>query len=201
MRSRAAAAVFSREGFKEVYSMEGGINAWKGLVAKGAPEAGMAYLEPARTPEELIALGWLLEEGSRKFYEEMGHSEKAAEAMDLFRGLSTDEEDHKGSLFKLYLDLAGKPDPAFARSIVNTEPGTDYLEGGIALDQALKWAEEKGLGGALELSLSLEVNSIDLYIKMERKVEEKEAKKVFQVLSNQERKHLRRLSDFLEKRV
>ena len=200
MRSRAAAAIFSREGFKEVYSMEGGINAWKGLVAKGVPEAGMAYFEPARKPEELIALAWLLEEGSRRFYEEMGRSEKAPEAMNLFKDLSTDEEDHKGSLFRLYLDRSGqKSDPSFPRSIVPTEPGMDYLEGGMALNQALEWAEGKGLGEALELSISLEVNAIDLYIKMERKVEEREAKKVFQVLSNQERKHLKRLSDFLEK--
>jgi rubrerythrin len=181
--------------------MEGGIKAWKGLVARGVPEAGMGYFEPARTPEELIALAWLLEEGSRRFYEEMGQSEKAPDPMNLFRDLSRDEEEHKDSLFRLYLDLSGqKPDPAFPRSIVTTEPGMDYLEGGMTLSHALEWGKGEGLGGALELSISLEVNAIDLYVKMERKVEESEAKKVFQVLSNQERRHLTRLSDFLEKR-
>jgi rubrerythrin len=45
----------------------------------------------------------------------------------------------------------------------------------------------------------LEVNAIDLYIKMERKVEGKEAKEVFQALSNQERNHLKRLTAVLQK--
>ena len=44
--------------------MEGGIRAWKGLVAEGIPEAGMAYFSPATRPEEMIALAWLLEDGS-----------------------------------------------------------------------------------------------------------------------------------------
>ena len=48
--------------------MAGGINAWKGLVAEGAPESGMAYFSPATKPEELIALAWSLEDGSRNFY-------------------------------------------------------------------------------------------------------------------------------------
>ena len=51
--------------------MQGGINAWKGLVAEGAPESGMAYFSPATKPEELIALAWLLEDGSRNFYLDM----------------------------------------------------------------------------------------------------------------------------------
>jgi hypothetical protein len=51
--------------------MQGGINAWKGLVARGAPESGMAYFSPATKPEELIALAWLLGDGSRKFYDAM----------------------------------------------------------------------------------------------------------------------------------
>jgi hypothetical protein len=61
--------------------MEGGIHAWKGLRATGAPDAGMAYFDPAKKPEELIALAWMLEEGSCKFYLEMGKKEKSPEAV------------------------------------------------------------------------------------------------------------------------
>ena len=56
--------------------MEGGIKAWKGLVAEGAPESGMAYFSPATKPEELIALAWSLEDGSHKFYSELAGSEE-----------------------------------------------------------------------------------------------------------------------------
>ncbi|MGA2955219.1 MAG: ferritin family protein [Thermodesulfobacteriota bacterium] len=181
--------------------MEGGINAWKGLVAKGAPDAGMAYFEPVKKTEELIALAWLLEEGSRKFYAEMTRREKDQEAVGLFSELLADEEGHKTSLFKLHQTLSGqKPDPGFPRSLINIEPGIEYLEGGMLLSEALEWVRGKEVRETLDLSISLEVNAVDLYIKMERKVKEKEARQVFQALSNQERKHLKRLSSLLEKR-
>jgi rubrerythrin len=199
VRSRAAAAILAREGFKEAYSMEGGIHAWKGLRATGAPDAGMAYFEPAKKPEELIALAWMLEEGSCKFYKEMGIREKGPEAGALFQELWRDEEKHKSSLFSIYQKLSGKDsDPGFPRALVSLESGDDYLEGGIGLKKALEWSRGEGLRGILEFSMSLEVNAIDLYIKMERGVKGKEAKDLFSALSNQERNHLKRLSAALE---
>jgi rubrerythrin len=200
VRSRAAAAVLAREGFKEAYSMEGGIHAWKGLRATGAPEAGMAHFDPGKGPEELIALAWVLEEGSCKFYGEMGKEEEDPEAGALFRELSEDEEKHKSSLFRIYQRLAGKnSDPGFPRSLLSLEPGVDYLEGGIVLKKALEWAQGKRVGDILEFSLSLEVNAVDLYIKMERRVEGQESKEIFRALSNQERNHLKRLAEALQK--
>ncbi len=200
MRSRAAAAVLAREGFKDVYSMEGGIHAWKGLRATGAPDAGMAYFDPAKKPEELIALAWMLEEGSSKFYQKMSIQERSPGAVALFQELSRDEEKHKSSLFNTYQRLSGKDsDPGFPRSLVSLEIGDDYLEGGIGLKKALEWSLGKGLKDILEFSISLEANAIDLYIKMERGIERKEAKEVFLTLSNQERNHLKRLSAALEK--
>jgi len=194
VRSRAAAAILVREGFKDAYSMEGGIRAWKGLRAVGAPEAGMAYFEPARKPEELIALAWVLEEGSGEFYREMSGM-KAPGAVSLFRDLSADEERHKSSLFRAYEKISPKgPDPGFPRSLISLEPGVGYLEGGIVLGKALEWARGKDLKEVLDFSLSLEVNAVDLYIKMERRVEGKEYKEIFQALSNQERHHLQRLT-------
>jgi rubrerythrin len=179
--------------------MEGGIHAWKGLRATGAPDAGMAYFEPAKKSEELIALAWILEEGSCKFYEQAGIDKKGPEAVVLFQQLWNDEEKHKSSLFKVYQKLSGKDsDPGFPRSLVSLEPGDDYLEGGIGLKKALEWSRGKDLKDILEFSVSLEVNSIDLYIKMERGAVGKEAKEVFLTLSNQERSHLKRLSAALE---
>ena len=53
-------------GSKKFTVWKGGYKAWKGFVAKGVPEAGMAYFLPAAKPEELMALAWLLEDGSPK---------------------------------------------------------------------------------------------------------------------------------------
>ena len=70
----------------------------------------------------------------------------------------------------------------------------------MLLSETLEWVRGKEVRETLDLSISLEVNAVDLYIKMERKVKEKEARQVFQALSNQERNHLERLSRLLEKR-
>ena len=72
--------------------MGGGINAWKGLVAEGAPQSGMAHFSPATKPEELIALAWLLEDGSRKFYSELVSTLTDKEAIDLYWETLTPKE-------------------------------------------------------------------------------------------------------------
>ena len=202
MRSRAAATVLSRVGFKEVYSMEGGIQAWNGLVAKGIPEAGMAYFLPAAKPEELMALAWLLEDGSRKFYTEMSKRLEDPAAKTLYRGLMAEEEKHQESLFRIYQETTGpKADPGFPGSVISGEPAEAYMEGGMRVNEALEWTEDKDLSDILELSVSLEVNSLDLYIKMERKVEDERAKKTFTVLAEEEKNHLSRLNSVFGKHL
>jgi rubrerythrin len=64
----------------------------------------------------------------------------------------------------------------------------------VVLNKALEWTQGQELRDILDFSVSLEVNAIDLYIKMERGVEGQEAKEVFLALSNQERNHLKRLT-------
>jgi len=180
--------------------MEGGINAWKGFVAKGPPEAGMAYFSPGTKPEELVALAWLLEDGSRKFYSEIAKMLEDREAVNLFQKLAVDEENHKGSLFKIYQEVSGlESDPGFPGSLIAIDPGETYMEGGVRLSEALDWAKEKSVRDIFELSISLEVNSQDLYMKMERRVEDKKAKKGFEVLSENEKIHLERLNSLFEK--
>jgi rubrerythrin len=75
------------------------------------------------------------------------------------------------------------------------------MEGGMRVNEALEWTKEKDLLDILELSVSLEVNSSDLYIKMERKVEDEKAKKTFQVLAEEEKNHLSRLNSVFEKHL
>jgi rubrerythrin len=182
--------------------MEGGLHAWKGYVAKGIPDAGITYFSPAQRPEELVGLAWLLEEGSKKFYSQIAEILKEQEAANLFQKLSAEEEWHKGSLFKIYQELSGlKTDPGFPGSVVAIEAGEDYMEGGLRLSKALEWAREENLTGMLELSISLEANSQDLYLKMERKIRGKKGKKVFKTLAEMEKEHLNRLSSLFERNL
>jgi rubrerythrin len=200
VRSRAAASVLTRAGFEDVHSMEGGIRAWKGLVATGAPEAGMAYFPPGAKAEELIALAWILEGGTRRFYAALPGKETLQEAADLFFHLAADEEKHQTTLFDLYRGLSGKSDDhGFPGSLISVDPEEPFMEGGMRVKEALAWANGKPLREIVELALSLEVNASDLYIKMERRTEDPRTREAFRILSNQEKKHLERLTGLLEK--
>jgi rubrerythrin len=54
------------------------------------------------------------------------------------------------------------------------------------------------MGDLLELSMSLETNSYDMYIKMSRTVPEEKAKKVFTQLVAEEKEHLARMAELLD---
>lgn len=182
--------------------MEGGIKAWEGLVAEGVPESGMAYFSPATKPEELIALAWSLENGSHKFYSELAGSVGDQEAKNLLSDLAAAEHRHQASLLKLYKEFSGKlSDSEFMGPGIWAGEEGDVMEGGIRVSQALQWAHGKGLAEILDFSISLEVNSYDLYVKMERRVEDQRSARVFHVLSDEEKQHLERLISLLEKRM
>jgi len=61
-RSRAAAQLLAGKGFKDVYNLQGGIQAWEGLTAFGPAEIGMALLRGDETSKEIIVLAYGMEE-------------------------------------------------------------------------------------------------------------------------------------------
>jgi rubrerythrin len=162
----------------------------------------MAFFSSATRAEEMIALAWLLEDGSLKFYESLVKRMEEQEAKGLFQNLKRSEENHKATLWKMYEEISGKaPTPEFPDNVISKEPRGDVMEGGMLVSEALKWAKGKTLKDILELSMSLETNSYDLYLKMERKVEGRNAKQVFQTLSEEEKKHLEQLTSLFNKRL
>ena len=202
MRSRAAAATLDGAGFKQVYSMEGGIRAWKGLVAEKTPESGIAYFLPATKPGELAALAWFLENGTRRFYTELSHSLGEPYISDLYAELASAEERHEATLLDLYREFVGAPpNDGFPKSIISVENEDDIMEGGMRVSEALQWAKQKSVAEILELSLALETNSYDLYLVMELRLKDQPSSRVFRVLSGEEKQHLQLLSALLEERI
>jgi rubrerythrin len=182
--------------------MQGGINAWKGLVAEGPPEAGMAYFSSVASVEEMAALAWILEDGNKRFYAGVSQSLSDEKAKKLFTDLVSAEEHHKSSLLKLYLEKTGKEDAGdFPSSVIGDSRGKDVMEGGASVIRSLEWAEGKDLTAILELSMSLEINSYDLYLKMERQSGGEKYSDVFRVLAEEERDHLNRFSSLLQQRL
>jgi rubrerythrin len=162
----------------------------------------MSYFSPATQPEEMIALAWLLEDGACKFYESLAKMMMEQVAKEVFQNLKRSEENHKTTLWKMFEEVSGKtPPPEFPESVISKEPRGDVMEGGMLVSEALQWAEKKGLREILELCIALESNSYDLYLKMERKMEDLAAKRVFQRLSGEEKKHLDRLTSLFGEKL
>ena len=79
----------------------------------------MAYFTRADRPEALIALAWLLEEGSRKFYSGLPVLVSDDDALKLFGRLAAAEEHHKSLLTGLYKSLTGgEPGARFPGSLL-----------------------------------------------------------------------------------
>lgn len=187
-------------GFGTVHSMEGGIHAWQGLTAAGPPEAGMSFFPATAGPGELIALAWMLEDGSRSFYASCARTAADSDAAKLFTDLTAAEEHHKAALLGLYQGATNSPaGPDFPRSVVQADE--DRMEGGMKLSEAQAWAKGRDSRELLELSMALETDSYDLYIKMGRRVEGAEAKKVFGRLVEEEKEHLARMAALLDRKL
>jgi len=176
--------------------MEGGIEAWNGLVAGGAYEAGLSYFSPASRPEELISLSFALEEGNRVFYESISQDLKEEGAASIFRAMGQAEERHKETLRELHARVSGKGgDPAHPEGM---EAG-GFLEGGTPLRETLEWAKGKTMQEILELAIAMEANALDRYIKMGRAVADERSREVFLALSREEQKHLERMTSLLDR--
>jgi rhodanese-related sulfurtransferase len=195
VRSRAAATVLANTGFKKVHSMKGGIREWEGLLAEGVPEADLTWFAAARTPEEYMALAWLLEEGTRLFYAELSGQLRDREAAGLFGELASAEVRHKAMLVALYEGFAGKPaGEDFPEGVVPQKPLEPYMEGGMRVAEALEWTGGRQVRDILELAISLEAIAYDRYLLLRRELEDEHARRVFEVLSDEERRHLLRLT-------
>ena len=160
----------------------------------------MAFFTAAADGGELIGLAWLLEEGSRKFYSAAAEMQTAKDAAGLFRGLVQAEDHHKETLRALYREVAGRdPGPNFPRDLPAAEGADDRMEGNVSVSDALAWARGRKTRDLLELSMALESDSYDLYIKMSRSVGGDNAKKVFLRLVAEEKEHLARLAELLDR--
>lgn len=183
--------------------MDGGMRSWKGLVADGPPESGMAFFPAGATPEEMIGLAWVMEEGSRKFYAAIPGLTPDPDMKELFETLVNAEEHHKETLVKLYRELSGQEaGQSFPGSVLSGGVPDDVMEGGMRVSEGLQWVRDKESSSILELSVSLETHAHDLYLKMfQRMQDDSEARKIFHALAEEEKSHLARLTALLEERT
>jgi len=197
-RSLSATALLADAGMTDVHNMSGGIDAWNGLQASGPPEFGEFCFPATLTPAELVAVAWMLEDGTQRFYR--GVLEACKSICGVIEKLALDGDAQKQLLEGLYQDLSGEaPEAGFPRSVINPHMKVeeDMMVGCVSLDKVLSWAQGRDVREVLELMMAFKANALDLYIKMARGVEDEGAIKVFTTLANEEQRHLEALGSEL----
>ncbi len=199
-RSRSAAVLLKQQGGGNVYYMDGGMDGWNGYAATGQYEAGLLLLQGRETIEELIALAWSLEDGTGLFYKAVKDLLNNDEAEKVFHALINAEETHKSRLMEACRQITGKELTAEQLQSLSLK---GYIEGGISMDEAMGWIKKGGsaLADILEICMQVEVNSLDLYLKLYRKPEAKEAQKAFLQLIEEEKGHLAKLGELLNSTI
>jgi len=196
VRSRAAAAVLMRHGFRDVHSMAGGLRAWDGLTVKPAPGARTVMLSGSEDPLDLVAIAWIMEHGSSRFYHQYGAQTDNAYAAWAFREIAADEDRHMKTLKELVFELSGETaDDDFAWSRV--EGGEDLMEDGASVADTLAWAAGQSAAEVARLAMAMETNAYDLHLQMERACTNPTARKIFRALAKQEHLHLQRMERLL----
>ncbi|MDH4163639.1 MAG: rhodanese-like domain-containing protein [Nitrospirota bacterium] len=194
-RSRSAASLLADAGMT-VFNMEGGMLAWNGQSATGPAEAGLELVRGRTTLVQLASLAWALEEGAARFYSKVLESAVEENVRSLFRSLITAEEGHKQKVLEAYERCGGRE-----RVGAGAAQGPEGLmEGGFSIDQSLDYlrTREHSLRDTLEVSMQIEVNSLDLYLKIIRWSGVPEVKEIFALLVDEEKDHLKRLGSLLE---
>jgi rhodanese-related sulfurtransferase/rubrerythrin len=199
-RSKSAAILLKRHGAEDVYYMDGGIDAWNGLVASGQYETGLFLLEGRKNIEELVALAWSLEDGTGTFYAQMRELSEDKEAKQVFESLIKAEQSHKSKLLEAYRHITGK---VINNETMLAQSVKGYLEGGVSVNEIVGWLRKEGavLQEILEVSMQVETNSLDLYIKMLTEIEDKAARNVLNVVIEEEKEHLLKLGTLLGNKI
>ncbi len=176
--------------------MEGGIQQWQDPTAEGSLEAGIAYFAPGTSAADMAALAWTLEENTRLFYLSLAGMRPGTEEAGLFLRLVEAEEHHKGTLAGIHARLSSEPLDRFSKELK-----TRVLEGGVDLQTALTWAEGKPARKVLGISMGLEANAYDRYLKMLDLSEGEDAKEVFRTIAREEKGHLEKLSRLMDEAI
>lgn len=192
-RSRMAAHFLARRGFHRVLHLEGGIEAWEHGTAANTPELHLRFMRGDESAMEAATIACRFEAGLEEFYRTAFDRSTIAEVRHLLEKLLSAEESHKHSLLRLLESLGGRPEAPCAPDGV--------MEGGLKIEDFLARNDDylKSAQDCLELAMMIEIQALDLYLRMARTCEDAPAKEVFHRLGEDEKAHLNWLADLSAK--
>ncbi len=186
-------------GFKEVYNLQGGIKAWNGLVAEGPVELNMDMITGDETPPQIIKLAYAMEQSLGEFYNIAKTKTDNYSVVNLLDKLASIEEKHKQYLLELYNEIETVP---MTMEAFDGQAAGQIMEGGFRINEFMEHnekflSEEESL---LDLSMMLETQALDLYLRFADKAENEHAQRVLHKIGDEEKQHLIALGKLREQR-
>jgi rhodanese-related sulfurtransferase/rubrerythrin len=185
-RSRIAAQVLSARGFREVYHLDGGISAWHGRTAEGAEDRGLQLIHGDEDPLQIIRLSYGMEDGMAAFYRTVADGSPNGRVKELALRLAAVEERHKSHLVEI-VEAEG-----LDAATITGQLASGIVEGGFDVQDFLAGNKvfAAGITDVLDLSLILETQALDLYLRLAQHLENERAKQVLFEIANEEKGHL-----------
>lgn len=203
-RSRMAAQLMMHQGFREVYHLQGGIEAWEGRTATGPEEFHLKFVRGDESPREVVSVAYRMEEGLKKFHGLVRARTSNSELAELLSLLIKAEESHERTLLELLeaaspAESSGKKESGPALS----ESGGVLIEGGVDLDEFIRRNANflGSVSGYLDLAMMIETQALDLYLRMAAESTNEEARKILLQIGDEEKAHLNLLGNFLDTRA
>jgi rubrerythrin len=181
------------QGFTRVYNLKGGIKAWEGEKARGPVELHLDLVRGDETPAEMIKLAYGMEQALGGFYREIKATTQDKELSNLLGTLAAAEDKHKLYLLDRYneIESVNVDQKAFEAQLTAPSP----VEGGFDAEELLRENRQfvDSVSSLLDLSMMLETQALDLYLRFAEKIESAGAKEALYKIADEEKGHLRAL--------
>ncbi len=199
-RSQMGAQLLLHEGFREVFHLIGGLEAWEGSTANGPVQFHLQFVRGSESPEEIIKLAYRMEEGLKRFHQEVKARTENEELSQILRELIRAEEKHKEALLKLVPTEGERERIVQELSEVSQ---SDLMEGGMGISDFLEQNQRflTTVKGYLELAMMVETQALDLYLRMGDASQHEITQNILFEIGEEEKKHLGILGRFMEQKV
>lgn len=196
-RSRVAAQIMADKGFKKIFDVAGGFNAWQSEIAMGPESLGMELFTGKEEPEEILLVAFSLEQGLRDFYLSLMGKTGNDHVKDLFTKLAEIEIKHQNTIYQQFMEISKKQ---INRETFEKMVETKAMEGGMTTEEYLSLFNPN-LNSPVEvvsLAMSIEAQALDLYHRVGSRLDNEASIKVIQKIKSDEKNHLEMLGKLMD---
>jgi len=202
-RSMGAAILLCGMGFKDVYTMEGGMLDWDHEILTGPPRERPELVTGKEKVGGVLMIALKLEKGSREFYIQSVGKVKSKKAIKTLQRLAQIEEEHMKKVYDRYRQVIGQDKlPTF--NMFEQKLNLESMEGGIDINRALLRIEKRGFRDemeVLEVALEKEYASYDFYKRVAGLMADADTRDLLHELAWKERNHINSLLREIEEIV